>query len=177
MNIRMLATLVLALCGAMAWGVESVDVDLLRELPQLKVPEANRFVSGALDAEDMARLARSGVRHVVNLRPREEDPRFDEEQAAKQNGLRYHHLPIAGPKSLTKENVERFDAVLRQVGSDPALLHCSSGNRVGALVALREGWIKGRSTDEAIEQGRRWGLTGLEASVRALLNGRSGAAD
>lgn len=153
-----------ALCAALA--VEKARLD---ELPQVRYPQENRVVSGAIEREDVRRLREAGIRHVVNLRPTQENAQFDEAREVREQGLRYHYIPIRGGESLTRENAEELDRVLEQIGEEPALIHCSSGNRVGALIAVREAWIKGRSADAAIAKGTRWGLTKLEDTVRALL--------
>src|SRR3546814_1034559 len=69
------------------------------------------------------------------------------------------------PPDLTRENVLAFDALLRDA-ERPVLVHCASGNRVGAMAALRAAWVEGRSAEEAIAMGRDWGLKGLEEEVR-----------
>lgn len=146
-----------------------MDVQVLRDLPQVRFPAPNRVVSGALDASHLDAVQRAGIRHVVSLRPAEENPKFDEAQAVGRLGLEYHELPIEGAQSLTKENAEAFDRILKEIGDESALLHCSSGNRVGALIAIREAWIRGESPEQAIAKGKRWGLTQLEGAVRAVL--------
>ena len=57
----------------------------------------------------------------------------------------------------------------------PVLIHCASGNRVGAMVALDEALNHGCDLDSALDQGRRAGLQGLEPAVVELA-GREGAA-
>ncbi len=46
----------------------------------------------------------------------------------------------------------------------PVLLHCRTGNRVGALLALRAS-MQGASDEEALEIGRKAGLGSLETAV------------
>jgi uncharacterized protein (TIGR01244 family) len=144
----------------------------LRELPNARFPAANKVVSGALDASQIALLPGAGIRHVVNLRPPEENPTFDEARSVEDQGLEYHALPIEGAQSLTLENVQALERILEEIGDEPALLHCSSGNRVGALIAIRAAWVQGKSTEEALEIGERWGLKQLEEPVRTLLEAR-----
>jgi uncharacterized protein (TIGR01244 family) len=142
----------------------------LKELPQVRFPESRRVVSGTIDEMHIQALKDAGIKHVVSLRRAEENPQFDEAKAVAAHGLKFHALPIKGPQSLTLDNAQTLDHILNEVGHEPALLHCSSGNRVGALIALREGWIKGKSVEDAIETGKRWGLGGLESAVREALS-------
>lgn len=126
-------------------------------------------MSGAIDAADVGRIRAAGVKHVINLRTAEESAGFDEARIATGLGLDYHAIPIAGAQSLTKENAQKLDELLDQAGDELTLIHCASGNRVGALIAVREAWIKGQPTEAAIAEGKRWGLTSLEEAVRAAL--------
>lgn len=161
----------LASIALLAFAVASraADTEALADLPQVRFPEAHRVVSGAIDGAHVEQLREAGIRHVINLRPAAENPQFDEAGVVEEHGLSYHYLPIEGAQSLTPENAIALDRMLTAIGDEPALIHCSSGNRVGALIALREAWVRGRDPEEAIEEGKRWGLTRLEDDVRSAL--------
>ena len=124
--------------------------------------------AGRLGPADIARVSDAGIRHVIDLTPDTETPDFHEAVAVRAAGLRYSNLPLRGAVDLTRENVRAFDALVR-AGDRPLLVHCASGNRVGAMAALRAAWIDGREVDEAIAIGRTWGLKGLEGAVRSRL--------
>ena len=112
----------------------------------------------------------SGIRRVVNLRPPSEDAGFDEQAEAMRLGLAYAVVPIAGAGDLNRANVAKFDALLNADPGTPVLVHCRSGGRVGAMAALRAGWLQGKAPPDAIEVGRRWGLSpNLEVVVLQLL--------
>src|SRR3546814_239550 len=100
--------------------------------------------------------------------PDEETPGFDGAGTVRAAGVGYSNLPLAGPPDLTRENVLAFDALLRDA-ERPVLVHCASGNRVGAMAALRAAWVEGLPAEEAIAIGRDWGLKGLEDEVRRRL--------
>jgi uncharacterized protein (TIGR01244 family) len=141
------------------------------DLPNLLRPQESRIVSGAIDAKDLGRLRAAGVKHVINLRTVEESQGLDEAGITAGLGMDYHWIPIQGAQSLTEANARKLDAALAAVGDELTLVHCASGNRVGALIAVREAWIRGQSTEDAIAEGRRWGLASLETAVRELLQG------
>jgi uncharacterized protein (TIGR01244 family) len=61
---------------------------------------------------------------------------------------------------MLNELVEAFDG--------PVLIHCGSGNRVAALLALSKS-AEGADDEIAIEYGRQAGLTRLEGVVRERL--------
>lgn len=139
------------------------------EIPGFLAPEPNRFSGGQPTPEQLRAAATAGLRRVINLRPPNEDAGYDEAALARELGLDYRTLPVAGPSELTREKVTQLDAWLAESPGPPTLIHCASGNRVGALMALREAWLKGQPAERALSVGRAWGLTKLEAIVRQLL--------
>ena len=140
------------------------------ELANLHKPKPDVYTAGRLQPEDVARLRAAGVRHVIDLTRDSETPSFDEASAVRAAGIAYDNLPIAGPQDLTRDNVRTF-ARLVSGSPQPLLVHCASSNRVGAMAALRAAWIDGKPVDEAIVEGRAWGLTSLESAVRERLAG------
>ena len=123
---------------------------------------------GRISADDLPALRAAGIARVIDLTPDVETPDFDEASAVRAAGLAYDNLPIAGAADLTPASVAAFDQLLRDV-EGPALVHCASGNRVGALAALRAAWVQGADEEAAIAEGRRWGLRSLEGEVRTRL--------
>lgn len=126
--------------------------------------------AGRLASADIARLREAGIREVIDLTPDAETPDFDESAAVRTAGLSYSNLPLRGAVDLTRENVLAFDALLR-AAKRPLLVHCASGNRVGAIAALRAAWVDGRNAEDAIGIGKAWGLKSLESEVRRKLDG------
>ena len=110
----------------------------------------------------------AGYRSVINLRLPDERGTDDEAQQVTALGMDYIALPIAGADALTEENVRLF-AQLLDTAEPPVLLHCSSGNRVGALFALRAAYLEGKSPAEALGIGLDAGLTRLEPAVAEKL--------
>ncbi|MGH8110890.1 MAG: beta-lactamase hydrolase domain-containing protein [Rhodanobacteraceae bacterium] len=144
-----------------------VDVE---GLPNLKHPAPDCIVGGQPTPDQLAGAARAGVRRVINLRGASEDAGYDEAACAAELGLEYHAVPITGPQDLTLEKARELDALLTAANGPTTLIHCASGARVGALMALRAGWLQGQATDAAIASGRRWGLAPkYEPVVRQLL--------
>ncbi|WP_426787426.1 hypothetical protein [Xanthomonas campestris] len=85
--------------------------------------------------------------------------------------LRYMTLPIVGPDAVTAENAARLAHAIQHARTDgDVLVHCASGNRVGALIALERGLVHRDTPAQAIALGRAAGLTTLEPCVVQLLN-------
>ena len=128
-------------------------------------PTPGIISAGRLVPADIDRLVGAGVRQIIDLTPDAETPEFDEASAARAAGIAYSNLPLRGGQDLTRANVIAFDKLLR-AARHPVLVHCSSGNRVGAMAALRAAWVEAVPVEEAIAIGKMWGLKGLESDVR-----------
>ncbi|MFK7909112.1 MAG: sulfur transferase domain-containing protein [Akkermansiaceae bacterium] len=137
-------------------------------LKNLHQPQPFILTSGQPTKDQLETLSKEGIKHVVNLRPKSEQD-WNEQEHVQSLGMRYISIPISSADDLTEENARKLDAALTLIGKDPAIMHCASGNRVGALSAMRESLIKGKSTRQAIKTGKRWGLTSMEPAVREKL--------
>ena len=132
--------------------------------------EADLYSAGQPSVEDLAEAAAKGIRTVINLRGAEEAVEFDERAEAQRLGLGYVSLPIAGAQQLVRATIETFAREVQQARREgPVLIHCGSGNRVGAAIALQRGWLEGGTTHDALVAGRSAGLAGLEPVVVGLL--------
>jgi uncharacterized protein (TIGR01244 family) len=132
--------------------------------------ETDLYSAGQPSVEDLAEAAAKRIRTVINLRGPEEPVAFDERAEVQRLGLGYVSLPIAGAQDLARATIEKFARELQQARREgPVLIHCGSGNRVGAVIALQRGWLGGSSAHEALASGRSAGLAGLEPVVANLL--------
>jgi protein tyrosine phosphatase (PTP) superfamily phosphohydrolase (DUF442 family) len=80
-------------------------------------------------------------------------------------------LPIAGKDAISFDNARKLDGLLKEYPG-PVLVHCGSGNRVGALLALRAS-LDGADDEKALALGREGGLSSLEGVVRERLDENS----
>lgn len=138
------------------------------KVTNLKQPQPFIYSSGQPTKTQLKGLADNGVKHVVNLRPASETD-WDEEKYVRSLGMSYTAIPVSGANDLTKANAKKLDGAIATIGKEPALIHCSSGNRVGGLIAIREASLKGASKSKALAEGKRWGLTKMEPAVKAKL--------
>ena len=112
-------------------------------------------------------FADSGYAAVIDLRTNGEERGLDEQVVVERLGMDYVSLPIGGD-GISFDNARVLDKLLS--GYDrPVLVHCASGNRVGALLALRAS-LNGADDAAAIELGKQGGLTRLEPKVREILS-------
>ena len=160
----LLATLMLLALPAAAF-----DADAIEGVDYAQQPRSERLIMGQPEREDLARIAAGGGQHVVNLRGEGEFTDWDAGELVEPLGMTFHHIPVRDGSALTRERVQAFDQVLAEIGDAPALIYCGSGNRVGAMFALRAAWLEGQDVEEAVALGREHGLAGLEGRVRELL--------
>jgi protein tyrosine phosphatase (PTP) superfamily phosphohydrolase (DUF442 family) len=80
-------------------------------------------------------------------------------------GMTFIQIPIAGADDLTKEKVQAVADAIEQSNGKNTLIHCASGNRVGAVMALKAAWIDGLGAEAAISVGESYGLTSLKAQL------------
>jgi len=124
--------------------------------------------TGQPDQKALEIFADSGYVAVIDLRTAEEDRGLDDEEAAvKAQGMEYISLPVDGASGVTFENSSKLEQYLASF-EGPVVVHCGSGNRVGALLALRQSQ-KGDDDETAIAYGKESGLTRLEPRVREVL--------
>ena len=142
----------------------AAEADLTRTF---RNPAEDLYTGGQPTAGQLQQAATAGITTVIDLRQPSEDRGFDETATAGSLGLHYVRIPVAGAAGLTPANVQALQTALSQANG-PVLLHCASGNRVGALLALMKAQ-QGASTEQALQFGRDAGMTSLEAQTRTLL--------
>lgn len=134
-------------------------------LPQESTPIRNflrvndQFCTGGQPRpEHLQRLKEEGVKAIINLRQPTEHRAAEEENAAKELGLRYFNIPVAfgEPK---EEQVTEFLRVTDDPANRPAFIHCTAAIRVGAFWlirrVLRDGWTLEAAEEEAKKVGLR----------------------
>lgn len=141
-------------------------MDLRQLTPDLAVSEQ-------ILPEDVARLAASGFKVLINNRPDEEvEADIDHkvmEKAAREAGMEYHYLPFY-PGRVTPELITGFGAATG--GAKPVFAYCRSGNRSTVLWALNQA---GKLPEaEILETAAKAGydLTGIRPLLASLAGGR-----
>ena len=113
-------------------------------------------------------FADSGYVAIVDMRGADEDRGMRDEKGVVEGlGLEYVAFPVVSEEELTFDRAEALDKLL-QTFDGPVLLHCGSGNRVGAMLALRRS-LNGASDVEALQYGKEGGMTRLEPLVEKRL--------
>ena len=170
--LAVLAALALVACAhrptESATSAAVADADAV---PNLRTPGNGLLLTAAQPGPGAWRvLAEQGVVAVVNLRPDDEQPGRDERAEVTAAGMAYHQVPVAGADGLTDDNAAKLWALV-SAAPGKVLVHCASGNRAGALLALGAANAGAMSPEQALAFGQSAGLTQpkLEAAVRAKL--------
>lgn len=122
------------------------------------------YSTGRLTPDVLQNMKADGVGTIVNFcHPAELV--FDEAEAVRALGMDYEELVVSGPEDVSPENAVRLREILERHAGKTIVMHCGSGNRVGALFAMKAFHCDGASGEDALAQGRRAGLLGLEAYV------------
>ena len=146
----------------------------LKPAPLINIKNAYRTFPGILtggqpSSVQLHAAKQAGYKTIVNLRPAYEHRGQVEAASVKAAGMRYIHIPVAGAEGINFKNSERLREALANINNYPIMVHCASGNRVGALFALDAFQHNQLSTKQAISVGKKSGLTSLEAKVLKIL--------
>jgi uncharacterized protein (TIGR01244 family) len=156
---RLVATLVLS-------GLSAVShAQLMNEAE----PLPGIFSAGQPSESQLVELADKGFAAVIDLRGGDEDRGYNEAEQVETLGMRYISLRITSPDTVNYTNAEALDAILSEIDG-PVLIHCASGNRVGALLSLRQR-LQGDDADTALAIGLAAGLSSpvLQEAVESRL--------
>ena len=138
-------------------------------LPNARQVTPDLLTGGQPTDEQIRAAAAAGYKTVINLRPGSEMGGVDESGLVESLGMDFVSIPIGGGADLTEDNARRLDRALAHAKPGQVMIHCASGNRVGALLALRANLIQGQPASEALSFGKAAGLTSLEDAVRQRL--------
>ena len=136
-------------------------------LPNAAQPLPGVLTGGQPTEADLRVAQQAGYRTVISLLPVAKSSAEGEQ--ARSLGLHFVSIPITGPVDLTADNVRALSNAMDAPGAKPLILHCASGNRAGALLALKAFQIDGMSREAALELGVKAGLTSLKPVVEAKL--------
>lgn len=156
-----------ALAQALAGGPARADVQPADLGTTARVHEDDgALLASQPAAADLALARDRGVRTVISLRKDAEPVGYDERAEAARLGLAFESLPYGTPEELTDAVFDRARAVLRDTPR-PFLLHCGSGNRVGAVWLPWRVLDDGASLEAAVTEAREIGLASPEYEQKA----------
>ena len=163
-----LATVIVSGCAQAPANVAPASapttaVKLMEPLPGL-------YTAGQPAASDWKAIKARGVHIVVNLRTPGEMQGRDEGAEVRAAGMRYIDIPVAGADGINPSNARALHDALAPAHGNGVLVHCASGNRAGALLALEQADFDGMPKARALELGKHAGVTSLEVKLQQALD-------
>jgi uncharacterized protein (TIGR01244 family) len=140
-------------------------------LPNQCTPAPDLITCGMPGSQDLRDASQAGIKTIINLCQLRETPP-DEARITDELGMGYFNIPVAGAADLTEAKARQLGDIINDCANHPVLIHCMSGNRVGALLALKAFYCDGKTAQDALQAGRAAGLKGLEPDVWRILSGQ-----
>jgi len=146
----------------------------MEKAPLVEIRNAQRAFPGILsggqptDAQ-LKEAKNKGFKTIINLRPVKEHQGEKEANKVRELGMNYVNIPVSGARGITSQNSQALIQALSDTSKYPVMIHCASGNRVGALFALDAAQRVKLSTEEAIAVGKQSGLTRLSGLVKNII--------
>lgn len=139
--------------------VSSYIANYNRASPELAT--SGRLESGAVEA-----LSKEGFATIIDLRTKFEGVE-GERREVESAGMNYINIPVTG-EGVDDMQLSSFSQSF-ETANKPVLVHCASGNRVGAMLT-RYYISKGIPSEVAFERGRAIGMSSsLEKKIRSNL--------
>lgn len=171
--------LIFSTIASTAWTTESYLPNTaaahMEKAPLIEIRNAKRVFPGILSGgqptnAQLKEAKTKGFKTIINLRLIQETRGSEEVSTVSKLGMNYIHIPVSGAAGITQQNSQALIQALANNNAYPVLIHCASGNRVGALFALDAALRKKLPIESAISIGQQSGLTHLEGTVRSKIN-------
>ena len=141
-------------------GARQTTRETVAGITNLSRLETTVACSGAITPDAVPEIKKMGFLAIINLRESSE-PGTNveaEEAAAKNSGLRYYHIPFNAASPNPRAADSFLDAITAK-GTEPAFIHCASGNRAAAMWLLKRLVVDHWDTERATKEAETLGLT------------------
>lgn len=120
------------------------------------------------DEGGLRNLKGLGVKMVINLRM-SDDTWKQEASEAHNNGIIYTNVPLRGTGRPVDDQISKVLAII-QSAQGPVFVHCQHGcDRTGMIVACYRIEHDGWSSEAALAEARRYGMSRFERGMRAYV--------
>jgi protein tyrosine phosphatase (PTP) superfamily phosphohydrolase (DUF442 family) len=157
--------LAVALILAVSFGVvpvraQQVTQQTVEGVTNLKRLETTVACAGAVKATAVPELKKMGFASIINLRQANEAGADLEVEAAaaKETDIRYYWIPFNGAMP-DPAVADKFLAAVTAKGSEPAFIHCASGNRAAAMWMIKRMVVDHWDAERAGQEATALGLT------------------
>jgi uncharacterized protein (TIGR01244 family) len=127
----------------------------LNEIPNLQRASEGIYTAGQPSEEGFKQAAAFGIRTVINVLP-EKQYLPGETEMVTTNNMKYRTLPV-NLNEFRTQTIQQFADLLKN-SERPVLIHCATGNHVGAVWFAYRVLVEKASLAMALKEGRRIGL-------------------
>jgi uncharacterized protein (TIGR01244 family) len=135
-------------------------------IPNARVTQTGLLIGGQPSPEQLKAIHQAGYRTIVTLRPDSERGDEGEQASVERMGMKFVSIPVAGAAGLTEDNARALGKALDVQDALPAVVHCSTGQRVSALLGLKAFVVDRMSAARAIDLAKSLGMKKFEAALR-----------
>ena len=159
MKLALSFMLVSAVSISLSAGQNKVTKDSVPGITNYVHIETTVACTGAITPASVAEIKKMGYASIINLREAtEQGADIDVEAAAAQKaGIRFIHIPFNGAKP-SNEAVDQFLKAIGTAGTEPAFIHCASGNRAASMWLVKRALIDKWDIDRAMTEATDLGL-------------------
>ncbi len=150
------AVVALGVCVALSQAqVKKSTVPGITNFAQVETAVA---CAGAVTPAAVAGIKKMGFASIINLRlATEQGADIDAEAAAaKAAGITFVHLPLSGT-APDPAVADQFLKTITEPGTQPAFIHCASGNRAAAMWLIKRVLVDKWDNDRALEEASQLG--------------------
>lgn len=163
MKFRVFRAIVLILAGsflAASAPAQQVTKEAVEGVTNFNRLETTVACAGAVKATAVADIKKAGFASIINLRQATEAGADLEAEAAaaKEADIRYYWIPFNGGMP-DPAIADKFLEALGTQGSEPAFIHCASGNRAAAMWMIKRMVVDHWDVDRAGQEAAALGLT------------------
>lgn len=131
-----------------------------RDLPNFYVVNTNLFRGGQPTEAGVKRLARMGVKTIIDLRGADENSKR-EASWAQNAGIKFIGVNLDNWKRPKDADIEQVIQYINAPENQPIFVHCKRGaDRTGTVIAVyritRDGWTAREANEEAKKFGFGW---------------------
>jgi uncharacterized protein (TIGR01244 family) len=173
------------LTGCVESGTEGTPADIKPDSPQAAAVETSPEVSpadllrngmlpfegvlvgGQPTAEQFAAMKDLGYKTIINIRMPGESGSTNPADV-EQLGMAYISMPLNGETAVAEESARQLAATMKSA-EGPIVIHCASGNRVGAILGMKAFHVDGKSAEESFAIAQTAGITRLEPALKEKL--------
>lgn len=136
------------------------------ELPNFHQVNVRLYRGAQPKADGIQKLAALGIKTVINLRAADERASA-EGREARAAGLLYFNIAMEGLRRPKDAQIKRALSIINDASNHPVFVHCKRGSdRTGTLIAIYRIMNDGWSSDDALREAKRYGMSWVEFGMR-----------